>query len=813
MDQNDTLSQESQSSSIIAAHSENLQKSIRDVKNRYRRRVRVLERHNSTLLVRIDELEQENNSLKDQLAAFLESHSNAGRVDPQWHTQDDLPDFRGNCPAGSPPATQRDTPHVSYEEWSELNRKYNLLEEQHRQRAVAQERLHEKCRKLKDSAKIWENYARKIEGPKRPDPGNSEDRGPPMPASVMSPLPEDAGLAEAAQIFIPPAAEEDHLMPPAHLRLEKKCATAIEQSKQHTPHSGNVMKGAWEEPGQQIHPGSVITGPDPETSNGKTHQASDDRNEEDVSGPGGGGPKELRSSQTTQEEDHEPSQARLSDEMPDIISERTLKRKRRGARDKSDFAVFQDNTDASQSSPTSHVRVKEEPEESVPFSQILAPYRPTGSALDLDETTNQLETPRKRRQFRTQANFPRRNRKVYPDVPALRQERSFSAPAELNRGSLSLPGAQHAGIERRAARTEEIPDSDSESMHIGLGAEENDGKANSSIRSPRNHRNTRPLIKVDANPRVPLPQPKLGSRPGKKRVERSSGAKAMHIVSESGEEKAAEPERAPGVSKESRRRLARLLEAETVLESPKLANPSTPSSSRAARRVHKSDPFGKTPRSEPMQKKTLMSTPQTASKMPQRTSKRLLERISQPLRSKPLEQLGINDFKINPAVNDGVAFAYNQVIRNREARRCMPGCIREECCGPTFRALVESGVDPPVEQGLWESSEADLTKDDKYLRAYLGSTYNKEAFQLKPQAEQQTVLETAKMKAWANHSGRHKQAFQRERTPPGFWRTDFPATQELQRDREAARMEERRLVEERWREAMTEGGRWLFRDE
>ncbi|KAK8169608.1 DNA repair protein endonuclease SAE2/CtIP C-terminus-domain-containing protein, partial [Phyllosticta citrichinensis] len=497
-----------------------------------------------------------------------------------------------------------------------------------------------------------------------------------------------------------------------------------------------------------------------------------------------------RSSQTTQEEDHESNQAKLSDarvqisdhEMPEIMSERTLKRKRRGAREKSDFAVFQDNSNALQSSPASHVRVKKEPEESVSVSQILAPYRPTGSALDLD-MTNQLKTPRKRRHFRTPANFSRRNRKVYPDVPALRQERSFSAPAE------------------RAARTEEIPDSDSEPMHNSSGDEENTGNANSSIASPRKHLNTRPLIQVDANPRVPLPQPKFDSRPEKKRVKQSRGTKAINTVSESGEERAPEPEMAPEVSKESRRRLTGLLGAETVLESRRLAKPSTPASSRTARRVHKPDPSGKTPQSEPMQKKTLASTPQTASKMPQRTSKRLLERNPQPLRSKPLEQLGINDFKINPAVNDGVAFAYNQVIRNREARRCLPGCIREECCGPTFRALVESGVDPPVEQ------------DDKYLRAYLGSTYNKEAFQLKPLAEQQTVLETAKMKAWANYSGRHKQAFQRERTPPGFWRTDFPATQELQRDREAARMEERRLVEERWREAMTEGGRWLFRDE
>ncbi|KAK7512628.1 DNA repair protein endonuclease SAE2/CtIP C-terminus-domain-containing protein [Phyllosticta citriasiana] len=821
MDKDDSFSQESEGSS---ARFESLIKAIRNDLHEQKHRTRVVERNNSSLLVRIDELEQENKGLKQQLEAALRSHSDVGRDDLPAKTQDGLLASGGEYPASSPPTTHEHSYPVSYAEWSELNRNYNLLAEQNHQRAIAQERLHEKCAQWKERAKEWEEYGahlarkiEKIEKPRRSDHRGSEGIGPPTPASAISPPPEMTGLRETIQKSIPPGREQNNIMPPAHFRLHNKCATPIDRSSSQPSHSGIFSNGALEEPRHQVDAELATAEPDPKTSNETELQASGNRNEEGIGSESG--LKEPRSSQTTQEEDYVSNQASTSsvrlrssdDEVPEIISERTLKRKRQGAQGKSDFAVFKDNTSTSQSSSTPHVRIKEESEESVPVSQILASYRQTGSALDLDETANQLETPRKRRQFRMPAKYSRSKRDDIPTVPLLRQERSFSAPAEFNRRvNHKVP---RAGRDKVTVRAEEIPDSDSESLHIYSEDEENFRNSNFPIPSPRSHRNTKPLVQVDANPRVPLPKPQFNPRPEKRRENKYKGAQAINTVSESSEELAPESEMAPEVRKESRRRLTGLLGADTSLESRMLAKPSTPASSRFTRPAHNPVPSVKTPQSEPVKKKTLISTPQTASKMPQSTSKRLLERNFQPLRSKPLEQLSVNDFKINPAVNHGVAFVYNQVVRNREARRCMPGCIREECCGPTFRAIVESGVDPPEPQDLWKSPETDVTKDDKYLRACLGSTYNKETFKLKPLAEQQTLLETAKMKAWANSSGRHKQAFQRERTPPGFWRTDFPGTQEAQQDREAARMEERRLVEERWREAMTEGGRWLFRDE
>ena len=59
---------------------------------------------------------------------------------------------------------------------------------------------------------------------------------------------------------------------------------------------------------------------------------------------------------------------------------------------------------------------------------------------------------------------------------------------------------------------------------------------------------------------------------------------------------------------------------------------------------------------------------------------------------------------------------------------------------------------------------------------------------------------------------RHEWQPERPRSPPGFWRTDFPATQEEEEDRKQADKIVRGMVEERWKEAM-KGGRWMFRDE
>ncbi|KKY28842.1 putative peroxisomal membrane protein pex16 [Phaeomoniella chlamydospora] len=185
----------------------------------------------------------------------------------------------------------------------------------------------------------------------------------------------------------------------------------------------------------------------------------------------------------------------------------------------------------------------------------------------------------------------------------------------------------------------------------------------------------------------------------------------------------------------------------------------------------------------------------------------------EPLRARPLNRLSLQDFKINAAVNDGLNYAYSDVVRGRSARKCLPGCTRPECCGTKFLTLAS---DLPSSTFLPTNPHSSTTDPDTaLLLSYLSFPSTSSLDQFSP-TERQTLLLQAKTKAAADKFGKmHRHAWQpqRQRSPPGFWRTDIPETQEMEENRRKAEEIEREVVEERWREAMKVGGRWMFRDE
>ncbi|KAA6409670.1 MAG: hypothetical protein FRX48_06282 [Lasallia pustulata] len=185
----------------------------------------------------------------------------------------------------------------------------------------------------------------------------------------------------------------------------------------------------------------------------------------------------------------------------------------------------------------------------------------------------------------------------------------------------------------------------------------------------------------------------------------------------------------------------------------------------------------------------------------------------EPLRARPLRRLRLDDFKVNPACNQGYDYAFDEVVRNRDQRKCLPNCTRPECCGAKFQKFVElGGFVTPRKPGLWSSSPVDEGEEEvRLLEEYLG--YDRTRITGLPEDEKRQLVNQAKANQFANEHGRHRQAYERNPSPPGFWRTDMPTTQELEEDREAAQQMMRRKVEERHREAMRSGGRWMFRDE
>jgi DNA repair protein endonuclease SAE2/CtIP C-terminus len=179
---------------------------------------------------------------------------------------------------------------------------------------------------------------------------------------------------------------------------------------------------------------------------------------------------------------------------------------------------------------------------------------------------------------------------------------------------------------------------------------------------------------------------------------------------------------------------------------------------------------------------------------------------SRSLRERPLQELSMEHFKVNPKYNQGYDFAFSDVVRRKQQRKCLPGCTRPECCGEKFRKFVEITGTPNGVQ-----TESQEERDERLLEEYLGD--NKGMRYTMSKAEREEALIRAKARELANKVGKHRHAYERRRSPPGFWRADFPDTQETKADRLEAAKLERELAQQRYEEAMRPGGRWVFRDE
>ncbi|OQN99541.1 hypothetical protein B0A48_14683 [Cryoendolithus antarcticus] len=172
----------------------------------------------------------------------------------------------------------------------------------------------------------------------------------------------------------------------------------------------------------------------------------------------------------------------------------------------------------------------------------------------------------------------------------------------------------------------------------------------------------------------------------------------------------------------------------------------------------------------------------------------------EPLRLRHPSALSTSDFRINPAYQN-TSFAFADSIRGRETRRCLPNCTLPTCCGGQFLEMARAGALPPTLK-----SRSDLLED------YLGSNWEETMQGYDDAKRKETVLE-ARAHDFASKHGKHREVFTRRASPPGYWNTGMPSTQEEEVNREKARAIERDRVEGMWRDAMRGGGRWVFRNE
>ncbi|KAM0279226.1 hypothetical protein ACHAQH_004683 [Verticillium albo-atrum] len=213
-------------------------------------------------------------------------------------------------------------------------------------------------------------------------------------------------------------------------------------------------------------------------------------------------------------------------------------------------------------------------------------------------------------------------------------------------------------------------------------------------------------------------------------------------------------------------------------------------------------PFGKEFRGRSVQgnKAKATATATTRHQVDEHEDESPQQQIRQSLRATKALSLRLEDFKINPEFNNGQSFAFSEVVRSKDDRSCLPGCTDMSCCGKQFRGLA-----------MAQRGNRNDAEDMKLFEKYLGDSISRIWGMSK--VEKEELWLEAKIWELAEQMGKHRHRYARRPSPPGFWNTEFPSTQEVEAEKAEAEKRDRQMVADRYREAMRPGGRWVFRDE
>ncbi|EUC38431.1 hypothetical protein COCCADRAFT_32372 [Bipolaris zeicola 26-R-13] len=486
------------------------------------------------------------------------------------------------------------------------------------------------------------------------------------------------------------------------------------------------------------------------------------------------------------------------DDMPEFVSERSLKRKR-GEPTTSRFEVYADRL--SDGTPVRPYRVKEEQGSSPPVSAYKLLHHEATMDLD-DPASNLLQTPRHNRRRlsipTTSTETPRRRRcNSAPSTQEVKSENGADQvlvpnhPIRLTTESLMLSEVTSAEtrafsepMEPTQVETNVLKSIDPNIVNSVSEDPPNKRSRNTGSRYQQKHE-----YLLESNEAPPLLDNELRLSPNSARARMNQRLRDLKDLQT--------PSKAP---------------SKTLQTSPikvKTEQSSFPSSS--SRTTHtpglekKSSKPASKRRSDSREYPTpdrpiwTMKPPETRSSTRKKRGSSSKEQI--PLREKPVTELSIQDFKPNPAYNQGYSYAFSETVRKRGDRMCLPGCTNPQCCGSTFRTFAAA------------QAPLNASQEEALLEDYLGEAYSKSQLTQMSSEERQELVLQARTRKMAKESGKHREAYQRRRTPPGFWRVDFPTTQEREEDRARAKEQERSEIHERWIEANRRGGKWIFRDE
>jgi hypothetical protein len=513
---------------------------------------------------------------------------------------------------------------------------------------------------------------------------------------------------------------------------------------------------------------------------------------------------------------HFPSQ----NEQTIHITGTSIKRKRRAPG--SIISALQTCIDK-EGSPEKPIRIKSERYS----SSLGSPMKhdlPRTESLDLDEIGDRIDTPRKRRKhelLRQASSF--QNGSIHES----RHERSSSVPLEHQ---LSTRRCDDKNLELTV--TPELEQEGNDASHSFDSKAMSESSYSFTIKNELDEEPTpsrtksRALKALSTNQRM-LPRTSNPTASKERTRDLERGARAIHVLAEDGNH-LPKPSRSmsPASRERADLRLGALLEQQTPAKSPLFLEPRSSKAAVKNALSHLETPVASkhnkvkdTPMSALLPTPTSLppTTTMPVFKMPPPppTPKHTTPRIK-PLRERPVTALRLDDFKINPKAYRGLDMTA-EPVRGREARRHqMDGCKDPTCsrCGDQLK-ILSANLPVTVGSTLFASTQDDeLTEDEKLIKYYLGARFNLDKVARMDSQERDDLIMKAKQQIISERHIRHRvKPNQRRQSPPGYWDVEFPVTQEVEARREEADRRERAEVEERYREAMRPGGKWVFKDE
>ena len=561
---------------------------------------------------------------------------------------------------------------------------------------------------------------------------------------------------------------------------------------------------------------------------------------------------------------------------PVVVHERSLKRKARNKRGKSEKPCHEDAP--AKPEPAKNFRVKDEQKE--PPSSPLQPSRLlnqqgyTGDSLDLDEVGGTLYTPRKRQRLELMrrqssklaaldANFTNQHGDILDEddfhneiSQQLALHHGHAQVSDENLDPIPLdskgPGTHHdSDRQERQVDKQHREDNwhlaiekrgdpllvpDSRDQKIQDQAKYRDDMRNS-VASPRSESSILPRTS-SARATKPHRCPPSRRDRGAAYVPALAGDGGVGAISNGANRDLASDTNAKKTPEalNAHRRLGQLLKdpppgrtslsdgpnqtaAGNAVESPDLSRRNPPKNLAAH----------STPQSLPATKKTRMPQATTSKSAQQSRAKRTTpltysrkKSLSDDGRGEVLPEHGplrarpLHRLRLEDfKLNPNHSnYAYHETIRKHDEKKRRNGCTDPFCqrCKDLKKFVEMSGYSASKTTGLFDSSPSDGTSNVD--DKLLREFLGSDAYRIPKmrEREKQDLLLKAKTKQFTDRFGKHRQGFSKPPEPPGFWMTEFPSTQENERFAEEALIIERAKIEERREEALRRGT-WLFADE